>query len=105
SNFSVNEGGSVAITGLSITDDDDDEVDSVTFSVLTGTLTFRTNVSGGLNPGDFQGTNGTASVTIVDGTPLSEINATLAAANGLTYEPEGTGDDTITITPTDSNGL
>ncbi|WGM40215.1 hypothetical protein [Caulobacter sp. NIBR1757] len=81
---SVNEDvGSVAVTGISVSDADANPATqdiTVTLTSEYGVLTLLTNVSGGLTGGDISG-NGTASVTIT-GTQ-NEINATLAAVNGL----------------------
>jgi hypothetical protein len=83
-----------AITGISIADADADatsETFSVTLSVNFGTLTVRTDVTGGVTSATG---NGSASVTI-SGTQ-NQINATLAATtlpaqgsqpNGLVYTP------------------
>ena len=75
--------GSVAVTGISVSDVDADPATqdiTVTLTAEHGVLTLLTNVSGGLTSGDIAN-NGTATVTIT-GTQ-NEINATLAAVNGL----------------------
>ncbi|MCL4200996.1 MAG: choice-of-anchor L domain-containing protein [Pirellulaceae bacterium] len=55
-----------------------------TFSVQNGTLSIRLDVPGGILPTDVLG-NGTATVTVTS-TP-DRINTTLAALNGLRYQP------------------
>jgi hypothetical protein len=98
-----------AITGISIADADADATTdnfTVTLSVAHGTLTIRTDVTGGLAAGDVSG-NGTATLTLT-GTQ-TEINTTLAAvngslqANGLVYTPAANynGADTLTIVTND----
>jgi hypothetical protein len=98
-----------AITGISIADADADattENFTVTLTVQNGTLTIRTDVTGGLAAGDVTG-NGTATLTLT-GTQ-TEINTTLAAvngsaqANGLVYTPTANynGADTLTIVTND----
>jgi hypothetical protein len=73
---------------------------TVTVSAAHGTVTLLTNVVGGLTAGELSG-NGTATVTIT-GT-LNEINATLGAANGLTYTNTAFngGADTLTVVTND----
>jgi hypothetical protein len=72
-----------AISGISVADPDAGGNDlAMTLSVLDGTLTLDTSVVNGVVAGDVTG-NGTDALT-VSGTQ-SEINNTLAAANGLTY--------------------
>jgi hypothetical protein len=98
-----------AITGISFGDADADatsELFTVTLSVTKGTLTIRTDVTGGLTAGQVAG-NGTAALTLT-GTQ-NAINATLAAvnasnqANGLVYTPIANynGADTLTMITND----
>ncbi len=92
-----------SISGISIADvDAGSGTVEVTLSVTDGTLTLKTDVSGGLSTGDVSGA-GTKSVTAT-GT-LAQINATLADANGLVYRSDATfsGTDTLTVT-TDDQG-
>ena len=76
-------GGPVTITGISVSDVDADPATqdiTVTLTAEYGVLTVLTNVSGGLVAGEVSG-NGTATVTLT-GTQ-NQINAVLAATNGL----------------------
>lgn len=76
-------GGPLAITGISVSDVDADPATqdiTVTLTAEFGVLTVLTNVSGGLVAGEVSG-NGTATVTLT-GTQ-NQINAVLAATNGL----------------------
>ncbi|MDQ0323457.1 hypothetical protein QO002_005663 [Pararhizobium capsulatum DSM 1112] len=98
-----NENTNIAVTGLSISDVDANTastVVTVTLGVTKGVLTVRTDVASGLVPGDLFG-NGTASVTIT-GT-INEINATLAASNGLVFlgNTNVSGTDTLTVVTND----
>jgi hypothetical protein len=93
----------VSLSGMSISDPDanpatDDIV--VTFAVGNGTLDIRTDVAGGVTAGDV---TGDVTGTIIVTATLNEINATLAASNGLTYSPNSNfnGDDTLTVTTND----
>jgi Ca2+-binding RTX toxin-like protein len=103
-----------AITGLSITDADADattETFTVTLSVLHGTLTVRTDATGGITGAMIVGgANGSSTITI--SATQNQINATLAAttapaqgslANGLVYTPilDYHGADTLTIVTND----
>ncbi|HEX8126840.1 MAG TPA: Ig-like domain-containing protein [Allosphingosinicella sp.] len=94
-----------ALTGMSISDPDANPTDLiyVTFQVENGALKFRYDVAGGITSGDVIGeaVDGTA-ITI--GAPLTKINATLAASNGLTYTPKPnfSGTDTLTVTTNDN---
>lgn len=97
------------LSGMSITDPDADLANDdvrVTFAVGNGTLDIRTDVVGGVAAGDVTGDD---TGTIVVTATLNEINATLAAVNGLTYSPTANfnGDDTLTVTTNDQghNGL
>ena len=80
--FTATEGTSKVLSGISISDADAIGNVTVTLSVVSGKLTLNTGVSGGLTAGEITN-NGTNSVTVT-GT-VSEINATLADANGLSY--------------------
>jgi VCBS repeat-containing protein len=100
---SLNEDGSLAISGVHISDVDANPASAtvtVTLSVLHGSVTLLTNVAGGITAGEVSG-NGTASATIT--ATINEINATLAAANGLTYAPNAdyNGADTLQIVTND----
>ncbi|MBV8685614.1 MAG: tandem-95 repeat protein [Alphaproteobacteria bacterium] len=91
------------LSGMSISDPDADPANDdvvVTFDVGHGTLAIRTDVAGGINAGDIVAQ--TADTIVVKAT-LNEINATLAASNGLTYSPDlnFNGDDTLTVTTND----
>ena len=75
---------SLAIGGISFSDPDAGSAsETLTLFCLNGTLTFNTNVTGGLTAGEITG-NGTGKVSIT--APLSAFNATLASSNGLIYQ-------------------
>jgi Ca2+-binding RTX toxin-like protein len=91
------------VTGMSISDVDANpatDIFTVTLDVLHGTLILSIVVPGGVTAATG---NGTATVTVT-GT-INQINATLAAAGGLTYTPTGNynGSDRVQIT-TDDGG-
>ena len=92
-----------ALTGVTITDDGDPVTGLITvhLSVEHGTLTIRTDVSGGIDSSNIVGGDSGRTITII-GTP-DEINATLAAANGLTYlgDADFNGADELTVTAND----
>ena len=97
---------SIAVTGLQISDVDANpalQTVSVTLTVTKGVLSLLTNVTNGLTSGQITG-NGTASVTI--SASLNEINATLAAASGLTFlgDADVNGTDTLTVVVNDGGG-
>ena len=96
------EDASVAVTGLQVSDMDSPNL-SVTLSVGRGTLAVDTGVPGGVTAGQVSGNN-SASVTI-SGTQ-AQINATLAAMNGLVYTPTANlnGPDTLTMATSDGSG-
>ncbi|CAN5376283.1 VCBS domain-containing protein [soil metagenome] len=101
-----NEGTNIAVTGLQISDADANpalQTVTVTMSVTKGVLTLLTNVSDGLTGGEITG-NGTATVTI--SATLNEINATLAASNGVLFtgNPGVSGADTLTVVTNDGGG-
>ncbi|URK89214.1 hypothetical protein LP421_30100 (plasmid) [Rhizobium sp. RCAM05350] len=101
-----NEDSNIAVTGLQLSDADANpalQTVSVTLLVAKGILTLLTNVTNGLTSGEITG-NGTATVTIA-GT-LNEINATLAATNGLLYlgSTNINGTDTLTVVTNDGGG-
>ena len=101
-----NEDANIAVTGLQVSDADANpalQTVSVTLSVTKGVLTLLTNVTNGLTAGEVTG-NGTATVTI-SGT-LNEINATLAATNGLLFTGNANinGTDTLTVVTNDGGG-
>jgi Ca2+-binding RTX toxin-like protein len=93
----------INVAGISVSDVDADPATqdiTVTLTVTHGTLAVFTNVGGGVQAGDVAG-NGTATV-VITGTQ-NEINATLAAANGLTYTPtlDYNGNATLTVLTND----
>ncbi len=99
----LNEDGSLAIGGVHISDIDANPASAsvtVTLSALHGSVTLRTDVAGGITAGEVSG-NGTGSATIT--ATINEINATLAAANGLSYAPNAdyNGPDTLQIVTND----
>src|SRR5258708_2698368 len=66
---------------------------------MHSTLTVLTNVSGGLGAG---GVSGNGSGTVVLTGTVTQINATLAAANGLVYLEQGDNiSDTLTVASQD----
>ena len=100
-----NEDSNIAVTGLHISDVDanpaSDNV-TVSLSVTKGVLSLLTNVAGGLTSGGVSG-NGTASVTLT-GTQ-NQINATLAAANGVVFTGSANANGAATLTVvTNDNG-
>src|SRR5262249_49091698 len=82
----VNQDTDLMIPGISVSDVDAGDAPNflLTLSALHGTVTLRTDVPGGLTAADLTG-NGTGTVTAT--ATLAHINATLAAANGVTYHP------------------
>ena len=80
--FTATEGTSKVLSGISISDADAIGNVTVTLSVVSGKLTLNTEDNSSLTAGEITN-NGTNSVTVT-GT-VSEINATLADANGLSY--------------------
>ena len=95
------EGSPAAITGLAVSDVDADpanDVISVTLSATLGSITVSTSAPGGLTAGDVSG-NGSGSV-VLTGTQ-DAINATLAAANGVTYTGGAGGTDALVMTTND----
>jgi hypothetical protein len=97
--ISATEGANTPITGISISDADASGDVTTTLSVLHGTLTLLSNVSGGLSAGQISG-NGSSAVTLT-GT-VAQINATLAASNGLLYLELGDHtSDTLTVATQD----
>ena len=99
------DGSAFAITGISVFDVDADPATQdivVTLSVALGTITVLTNVVGGITAGDITGgANGSATITIT--ATQNQINATLAAATGLTFTPPANynGATTLTVTTND----
>jgi VCBS repeat-containing protein len=91
------------IGGLAVADDEAGVL-TVTLAVGHGTVTVNSGAAGGLTGAGISG-NGTAGVTLT-GT-RAQINATLAAAAGLTYlgGHNYSGLDTLTMTTTDAGGL
>ena len=98
----VKSSGTQGISGISFIDPGLPTSDSVTasFTVSQGLIALSTAVPNGVTGGDLSG-NGTGTVTA--SAPLAAINATLAAANGLTYTPTGSvTTDTLSISAGDS---
>jgi hypothetical protein len=91
------------ISGLAVADDDAAGVLTVSFAVEHGTLWVNWGVAFA-NGTAFSG-NGTSTVTLT-GTQ-AQINATLGAADGLTYRGglDYSGLDALTMTTTDAGGL
>ena len=92
------------LSGMSISDPDADPATDkiyVTFQVTNGALGIRTNVVGGIVMGDIIAQ---AVDTVTVNATLNQINATLAASNGLTYTPTPNfnGDATLTVTTNDA---
>ncbi|WP_396437898.1 beta strand repeat-containing protein [Limnohabitans sp.] len=92
-----------AITGLQISDPDLTGVYTVTFTQTQGVLTVDQNVPSGLTAAGITG-NETASVALTGN--LAQINATLAAANGLVLRANAgyTGPAQLTMSTSDSQG-
>ena len=102
SQYSVQEDTQLALTGLAVTDvDAGSGVISVRLQAQHGTFVVRDDVSGGLQSSQIQYSNGHRQV-LLSGT-VAEINATLAAANGVLYEVNGNyhGTDTLTMVSDD----
>ena len=101
----VSVGGTTGLPSIAITDPSLPTTVNVSLSlgVTNGTLSVPGSVTGGVVSSDISG-NGTNSVTIT--APLAAINATLAAAAGLTYAPTGgtAGMDTLTLNGSDTLG-
>jgi hypothetical protein len=98
----TNEDTSVAISGVSVVDVDSGANDvTLTLTVTNGTLDINDSVAGGLSTGDITG-NGTDTVILTGS--QAEINATLADAMGITYDPilNYNGTDTLTLVTTDN---
>ncbi|HYI40640.1 MAG TPA: Ig-like domain-containing protein, partial [Allosphingosinicella sp.] len=92
------------LSGMSISDPDADPATDLlyyTFQVANGSLEIRTDVVGGIAVGDIIAQ---ATDTITVQATLNQINATLAAVNGLTYSPNANfnGDDTLTVYSNDA---
>jgi hypothetical protein len=85
---------SVALTGMSVADVEATGVVYYVLTVQNGTLNLRTDVAGGLTAGQMVG-NGTNAVAV--NATVAQINATLAAANGVLYTPTANfnGADTL----------
>ena len=95
------DGGAIAVTGISVSDPDAGTSDiQVVLSVGHGILSLATDVSGGITAGQISA-NGSSSLTIT--ASQNQINATLAAANGLTYtpSPDFNGNDAVTVATSD----
>ncbi|MDB5385400.1 MAG: hypothetical protein JWM11_1046 [Planctomycetaceae bacterium] len=99
--LSAVSGATLNITGLGLADVDLVGQDAqVTFSVLHGTVTFRTDVAGGLTAADLTN-NDSSSVTIT--APLSRILPTFGASSGVVYASDNNyiGADTLTMNSSD----
>jgi Ca2+-binding RTX toxin-like protein len=97
------DGGAVNVTGISITDVEANpatDLVTVTLDVDHGTLAIRTDVSGGITAGQITSQDADT-ITIV--ATINQINATLAAAGGLTYTPDANynGADRVRVTTND----
>ena len=101
----VNEDTPIVLTGISVFDvDSDPALQDITvhLSVNHGTLVIRTDVAGGITAADITGGgNSTNGVTLT--ATQNQINATLGAANGLTYQGDlnFNGADALTVSTFD----
>ncbi|HVU87934.1 MAG TPA: peptidylprolyl isomerase [Pirellulales bacterium] len=103
SSFTSNQGATLNVTGVQVNDNSLLSTTSnvqVTATVTNGTITVSPSVTGGLSSSQITG-SGTSTVTIIG--PLATINATLAAAGGLTYTPNATfsGTDSLSLNVSD----
>jgi hypothetical protein len=101
--FAVKQGGTLPVTGVSVADNfllATANNAQVILTATNGTITLSTAISNGITSSQITG-NGTGSVIV--NAPLSAINATLAAGNGLTYEPTSgfSGTDTFSASASD----
>ncbi len=98
-NTTVKENANLIISGINISDSDSKNI-TVTMSVNNGIFTVKTDVAQGLATNNISG-NGTKTI-ILKGT-VSQINATLANAAGITYRanPDFSGKDELTIAAND----
>uniref|UniRef100_UPI0035631969 beta strand repeat-containing protein n=1 Tax=Stieleria sp. TaxID=2795976 RepID=UPI0035631969 len=90
-----------SINGISVSDSDiGTGMMQFSMNVARGTLTLNATVAGGLTASGIVG-NGSASVTVT--ATLAQLNATLAAANGLMYlgNPNVNGVDTLSLNASD----
>jgi hypothetical protein len=95
----------LAIVGASIFDPNPAVAGNVFQIIITaqhGNVTLSTSVAGGLTAGQVTG-NGTASVTI--NATMAQLNATLAATDGLVYQssPTFSGADALHVVADDEN--
>jgi hypothetical protein len=102
---STNEDTTVNLTGVSVFDVDANPASqniTVTLSVMHGTISLLTNVSGGIVSGSITG-GANASNTVTLTATQNQINATLAAVGGLTYSPTAdyNGSDNLHIVTND----
>ena len=96
--FFVDEDTPLAITGLSVSDIDAGANDvEVTLAAGNGNVTVSSTVAGGLGAAGISG-NGTGTVVLTGS--LAAINATLAAAGGVTYQGDTDyfGADSLSVT-------
>lgn len=85
--YTTQEDTPFVLTGLSVTDVDASSGNiSVTLNVTNGLLSINPAVVGGVSAGNMSGNNTTQ--VVLTGT-LSQINATLADVNGVTFTPAG----------------
>lgn len=98
-NTTVKENANLIISGINISDSDSKNI-TVTMSVNNGIFTVKTDVAQGLATNNISG-NETKTITL-KGT-VSQINATLANAAGITYRanPDFSGKDELTIAAND----
>ena len=100
----VKVSGTLGISGISVTDLlSYTYYDSLNLTVAHGTITLSTTVTGGIANYQVYG-NGTGNVSIY--APFAAIDATLAAAGGLTYTPITgySGLDTLALAASDGSG-
>ena len=100
--YTTNQDAALVVTGISISDVDNATPVSVVLGIDHGILTLSTAVGGGLTAGMIAA-NGSTSVTIT-GATLSQINATLADAAGLSFTPTTSYNGTATLTLTTDDG-
>ncbi len=101
------DGAAIAIVGLGVSDVDADPASQdiqLTLSVPAGrgTLTLNLEVASGITAADITGGAGAAAgvTSIVITATQAQINATLAAANGLSFTPAANVNGTVALTMT-----
>ena len=101
--LTINQALDLTISGMSVADsafEPNTSAVQLTLAVAHGTLNLVTTVNGGVTAAQVsQNSSGTVTITA----PLSAINASLAASNGLLYTPTNSyaGNDTFTATIND----